>query len=184
MAMPESVALHTERLRVRELALDDVPAFLAFASDPEVVRHLSFSPTSEAEARALIATAIDAQASDPRTTYALAIEERSTGTLVGSCGLDVAVGPSNVAELYYVLRRESWGRGYATEAARAVLEFGFGQLRLHRIWAHASPDNPASSRVMEKAGMAYEGRVRGVMLRDGRWHDAFQYAILEGDPRR
>ena len=181
--MPESVALHTQHLRVREFSPDDVPAFFAFSSDPEVVHHLAFSPTSEAEARALIATAIDAGAAEPRTAYALAIEEHSSGTLVGSCGLDVAADPSSAAELYYVLRRESWGRGYATEAARALLDFGFSTLGLHRIWAHASPDNPASLRVMEKAGMTYEGRVRGVMLSDGCWHDAFQYAILEDDPR-
>ena len=74
--------------------------------------------------------------------------------------------------------------GYGTEAAAALIDYGFQNLSLHRIWAQAAPENEASLRVLEKLGMTYEGLVRGIVLKDGRWRDAHQYSILEDDPRR
>jgi len=68
---------------------------------------------------------------------------------------------------------------YATEAARALLTFGFGQLRLHRIFATCDPANTASARVLEKIGMQREGLLREHEWVKGRWRDSFLYAILD-----
>ena len=181
--MPKPVLLTTERLVIREFSGADLGAFLALAADPEVVRYLTFGAVTEAEAAALLDSALAAQRAEPRMSYALAVIERSTGGLIGSAGLELSVDPPSSAETYYAIRKDSWGMGYATEATHAVMDYGFRTLGLHRIWAHAVPGNRASIRVMEKAGMSYEGLTRGVILLNDVWHDAVQYAILDSDPR-
>ena len=182
--MPTVVHIETARLTVREFTPSDVPAFHAFASDPDVVRHLAFGPTSPAESQAMVDWAVASQAAAPRTSYALAVADRSTREIIGSCGLLLAEDPPSGAETYFVIRKASWGMGYGTEAAAALIDYGFQNLSLHRIWAQAAPENKASLRVLEKLGMTYEGLVRGIVLKDGRWRDAHQYSILEDDPRR
>ena len=81
----------------------------------------------------------------------------------------------------YVFRRDAWGNGYATEAAKALAASGFGQLGMHRIYAHCDVDNVASARVLEKAGMQREGLLRQHMLIRGRWRDSYLYAALEDE---
>ena len=79
----------------------------------------------------------------------------------------------------FIGERSSWGRGYATDAVRARTRFAFGELGLHRIEGHTM--NPAMRRVYEKAGYRHEGVARAKFWRDGRWHDADLFAILEQD---
>ena len=81
-------------------------------------------------------------------------------------------------EVGYSFARDCWGQGYATEALRAVLQFGFDTLRLHRIEAQHEVDNPASGRVMEKCGMQCEGVLRGRVFNKGHFSDVKLYAIL------
>ncbi len=87
------------------------------------------------------------------------------------------------AEVGYWVAREAWGRGLATDAVRGVIAFAFGELGLHRVDAHHFVENPASGRVMQKAGMRSEGRRRGAVIRAGVPRDVEEYAILETDPR-
>ena len=91
--MPTVVHIETARLTVREFTPSDVPAFHAFASDPDVVRHLAFGPTSPAESQAMVDWAVASQAAAPRTSYALAVADRSTREIIGSCGLLLAEDP-------------------------------------------------------------------------------------------
>ena len=86
-------------------------------------------------------------------------------------------------DLGYDLAPRYWGRGYATEAARAIVRFGFEELGLHRIWSWCIADNVASARVMEKVGMRLEGRQRDKERFKGRWWDRLLYAILEDEWR-
>jgi ribosomal-protein-alanine N-acetyltransferase len=181
--MPADVIRATQRLLIRELAPEDRDEFYVITSDPEVIRHLAFGVTSPAESLALLDYAIASRGEPSRASFAFAVEETATGRLVGSCGLNLAPDDARSAEIYFVFRRASWGSGYATEVACAVLDFGFGELGLHRIWGHAMVGNGASVRVMERSMMAREGMARGVILSDGQWHDAVQYAILDSDPR-
>ena len=87
-----------------------------------------------------------------------AVTLRPAGTLLGAAGLRID-DEDQRAELGYWIGRPFWGQGYCTEAARAVLQFGFEQLGLNRIFAHHFVRNPASGRVMQKLGMAHEGRL-------------------------
>ena len=91
-----------------------------------------------------------------------AVEERTTGTFIGQCGLRPANSMDENAgseiDLGYHFARASWNKGFATEAAIAVLAHGLGPLGLDSIMAVAAPENVGSWRVMEKAGMRYEGQ--------------------------
>jgi len=81
-------------------------------------------------------------------------------------------------EIWYLVEPESWGKGVATEAARQMLDCGFGELGLHRIWATCLPENPASSRVLEKAGMRKEGFLVKNLKIHGEWKSSFLFAML------
>ncbi len=83
------------------------------------------------------------------------------------------------ADIGYELAGAQWGQGYATEAARALVHFGFTRLRVHRIWAACVAENSASAHVMEKLGMQLEGRQREKEYFKGRWWDTLVYSILE-----
>lgn len=102
---------------------------------------------------------------------------RGGGELCGSCGLMINARDAN-AELGYWIGRPYWGRGYATEAAREVVRYGFEQLWLHRIHAAHFGTNPASGRVLTKTGMTYEGTRREHHRKWGDYEDRVEYGLL------
>ncbi len=89
----------------------------------------------------------------------------------------------NSAEVWFKLNPRYWGKGYATEALTVLINFGFNNLKLHRIGAGCAVDNKASARVLEKVGMQHEGRHRKILPLKSGWSDNFEYAILESDLR-
>jgi RimJ/RimL family protein N-acetyltransferase len=119
----------------------------------------------------------------PRIAYHLAIVLRATDRLIGGCRIEIRNAASVSGDIGYVLASDAWGRGYATEATRALLDFGFQGLALHRIWATCDVENRASARVLEKIGMEQEGHLRQNVRRKGEWRDSYLYAILEPEWR-
>jgi hypothetical protein len=101
-----------------------------------------------------------------------------TDRLIGRCGLGIRDSEIGEAVLWYTLHPTYWGRGYTTEAALAIVDFGFRELRLHRIWADCDPANIASCRVIEKIGMRREAHLRENAKIKGKWVDSLIYAIL------
>src|SRR5947209_440573 len=142
--------LTTERLLLREFREDDWPAVLAYQSDPLYLRYYSWTSRSEEEVRDFVAVFLTQQREQPRMRFQLAIEIRSEHRLIGNCGIRVDRPQSRQANIGFELDSRWWGRGLATEAARAILEFGFGELGLHRVWAECVAENIGSSRVLEK----------------------------------
>ena len=175
------VALRTERLVLREFAPDDWEALHAIESRPEVARYQSFAPRTPDESRLYVREAIHGAADDPRLTYDLAVAIASEDRLIGRCGLGISDAEPREAMLWYTLHPDEWGRGYTTEAARAIVDFGFRMLGLHRIWADCDPANVASWRVLEKLGMRREGHLRENAWVKGEWVDSLIYAILDRD---
>jgi Acetyltransferases, including N-acetylases of ribosomal proteins len=171
------IALKTERLLLREYTPDDWPAVLAYASDPEVLRYRAAAPATEADVKASLARLQEQRRAQPRSRFELAVALQGSGAVIG--WLPILLGREfEDAEIGWTLARAHWGRGYATEAARAGLAFAFETLGLHRVWARCQPENVASWRVMEKLGMRREGHfVRCQRIRD-RWVDNYFYAIL------
>ncbi len=143
--------LETARLRLRPFAADDVTPMVELLSGHEVLRYFprTDAPGPERVAR-MIAHLL---AHWDEYGYGLwAVEQRATGELLGRCGLQYLVETDDV-EIDFILGRPYWGFGYATEAGRASLEFGFTELGAGRIVGITHVDNIASQRVLEKLGM-------------------------------
>jgi [ribosomal protein S5]-alanine N-acetyltransferase len=152
--------LQTERLVIRTLDRRDADAWIAMVSDPEVRRFLppGPAPTMETFERAIESR----HAMEREIGYAMwAVDDSSTGTFIGQCGLRPAKSMDDDAgseiDLGYHYTKTSWSKGFATEAAIAVLAHGLGPIGLENIMAVAMPENVGSWRVMEKAGMRYAG---------------------------
>lgn len=147
--------IETTRLRLRPLREDDAEELSRIFSDPAVVEYSGGrSPTLE-EVRAGIRQHISEHYRDHGYGL-LAAELRDTGELVGRIGfLETEIDATGDAELHYHLAPTAWGDGLATEAARAVLEWGFEEGRLARVVAVIHPENLASRRVAEKCGLTF-----------------------------
>ncbi|MBW3634627.1 MAG: GNAT family N-acetyltransferase [Chloroflexi bacterium] len=171
--------LITERLLLRDFELDDWPALHDVESRPEVARYQSFEPRTVAESRAYVAGACEEAKQETRETYDLAVTLVSEDRLIGRCGMGLTDPDLGEGMLWFTMHPSYWGRGYATEAARGLVDFGFRELRLHRIWADCDPANVASSRVLEKLGMRREGHLRENAWIKGAWADSLIYAILD-----
>lgn len=175
--------LTTPRLRLREFVDDDWPAVLAYQSDPRYLHYYEWQQRTEADAREFVQRFVRWQAESPRLKFQLAITLPGDGRLVGNCGVRLAEAGAQEAELGYEIAPDHWGQGYATEAARAMVEFGFGTLGLHRIWAQCVAENAASQRVLARLGLRPEARLRESQWFKGRWWDTLLYGILEHEWR-
>ncbi|MER7081516.1 Protein N-acetyltransferase, RimJ/RimL family [Saccharopolyspora kobensis] len=149
--------LTTERLVLREFRADDVDLVLELNGDPDVMRYIFAGPPltrSEVVEKMLPGYLSCYQKFGGLGRWA--VLERATDRFVGLFILQPAEGrPSDEAELGYRFHRSAWGKGYATEGAIALLDKGFADFGLRRIFAQAMVVNPGSRRVMEKAGMRY-----------------------------
>ena len=150
------IFLETPRLTLRRLTLDDAEALYQLDSDPEVMRYLSGGPGTPLEMiRDDILPRFIRSFDHARWAGAWAIEERDSGEFAGWLSLRPSDDLARGAELGYRLRRESWGRGFATEAAKALLDCAFAEHGLTRVFGTTYEHNLGSRRVMEKLGMRH-----------------------------
>jgi ribosomal-protein-alanine N-acetyltransferase len=175
--------LLTPRLLLREFEEDDWRATHPYESDPEVVHYQSHGVRTPEESRDYILRVMALARETPRHVYDLAVVLRDGNRLIGRCGMRITDPELREASLWYILHRSQWGRGYITEAARALMDFGFGTLGLHRMWADCDPRNPGSFRVMEKLGMRQEAHFRENGFYKGEWCDSLIYALLDREWR-
>ena len=175
--------LETERLLLRKMRLDDAEAMFAYASDPEVTRYVLFETHRSVEdSESFLRLALEGYEREDFGGWGVVLKD--SGAFVGTCELDAGYVPEHArAELGYVLSREHWGRGLMPEAVRAVIRFGFGRMGLNRVQARCIAENVASARVMEKAGMAYEGTLRESEFIKGAYRDMKLYSILRREYR-
>lgn len=176
-----SLPLETERLILREFEEADRKAVHVYASDPETVRFMTWGPNTEEQTQEFVARAIACRQDEPRRRFELAVIVKADGRLIGACSITVSDPDNRRGWIGYCYNREFWGQGYATEAARAIVGFGFEQLGLRRITATCDTENAASARVLKKAGMRREGLFREDERLRGKWRDTHSYAVLEGE---
>ena len=154
-----STRLETGRLVIRSLEAGDADSWVAMFNDPEVIRFIPGPPRTLETFRAQLEARLAMEADLGYATWA--VEEKSTGRFVGQCGLRPAAtmdpNAGDEIDLGYHFASSSWNRGYATEAVIAVLAHALAALGLDRVMAVAVPENVGSWRVIEKAGMRYEG---------------------------
>ena len=174
--------LETERLILRPMRMSDARDLFAYASDPEVSRHVLWDThRSLRDSRRFLRAALRQYRQGLPGSFAITLRE--SGRMIGTIGFMWINTEYQSAEVGYSLSREYWNRGIMTEALRKVVRFGFEELRLNRIEAQHELTNPASGRVMAHAGMLYEGTLRQRVKNKGHFSDVALYAILKSDER-
>lgn len=170
--------LETERLILRDFVKGDWQAVLAYQSDPLYLRYNHWTERTPETVQEFVGWFLGQQSNVPRIKYQLAIVLKSTDQLIGNCGVRMDAPNSVEADIGYELSPQHWNCGYATEAARTIVDFGFDHFGVHRIWADCVADNVGSAHVLEKLGMKLEGRLRENKYFKGRWWNTLVYAIL------
>ena len=170
--------LTTPRLKIREFRAEDFDALLEIDSDPRVCRYENDILTAD-QVRFRLEGALEWAQVAPRTIYKLALTLPPDERVYGRLSLKINIPVIHEWEIGWTLHPRIWGQGYASEGARALLNYAFTQLGAHRVVAFCHADNAASTRVMERIGMQPEGRLRETIRLNGTWHDELVYGILE-----
>ncbi|MBW4494589.1 MAG: GNAT family N-acetyltransferase [Oscillatoria princeps RMCB-10] len=173
----ELPALETDRLLLRKMTMEDAADMFEYASNPDVAKFTTWRAHKSVEDSELFLRAVmDEYRKHEPSSWG--IEEKFERKLIGTCGF-ANWSPSDFrGEIGYALSRKYWGKGYMTEAVRAAIDFGFRTLQLNRIEARCEIKNIASARVMEKAGMRFEGILRQHAFYKGAFRDLKMYSIL------
>jgi RimJ/RimL family protein N-acetyltransferase len=178
--MEPPLGIETDRLVLRRTVANDADGVFAYASDAEVTRFLTITPRTDITDSVEFLERCDA-AWNAGTSFPLAMVDKSTGGFIGMMELRVSI---HGIELGFARLRSVWGKGYMTEAIQAVVDWGFGDDDVYRVWAYVDVGNVASRRALEKAGMTREGRLH-------RWQihpnsspepaDVYVYAVWRHD---
>lgn len=175
------IRFETERLLIREFTEKDFDTTHDYGKRIEVSEYQSWGPNKEEDTRTFLDGAIDAQSSNPRLSFELAIEEKSSGIHIGGGGMRLKSTPHSEADMGYTLHPDFWGKGYGTEFTKAFVDFVFKHFKLNRIWAIVHTSNIGSYRVLEKSGFQREGVQREGLYVKGNYCDCFLYAVLRSD---
>ena len=170
--------IRTERLLLRDFVSEDWPAVYAYQNDPANVHYYPWSSRLETEVRSSVQRMIDLQNEQPRRKFQLAITLPGSGRLIGNCGIRRKAENDWEADIGYELDPAHWRNGYATEAARAMVDYGFRELGVHRISARCIAENVGSVGVLEGCGLRLEGRLRENEHFKDRWWDTLLYGLL------
>lgn len=171
--------IETERLLLRSFEPEDWRKVFLYMSDPEVIRYLPEEPYAKEDSERFVLTTLERQGERGEWPEMLAVVLKAEDRLIGHMPFPVFSEKYRTREIGWIYDPRYQGQGYATEAALALLRWGFESLGLHRIIATCDPRNRASSRIMEKLGMRREAHfIKDVRLH-GEWCDEYFYAILE-----
>jgi RimJ/RimL family protein N-acetyltransferase len=174
----------TERLVLRPLQRDDVGAFAAYRSDPDVARYQSWDTTySRADAERLVAAQEGVALGDPGPWLQLGAVDRTTGALCGDCAVRVATDQPATAEVGVTFAPATQGSGLATEALGAVVTRLFEHHGMHRVFAEADDRNGAVHRLLERLGFRCEARLVEADWFKGEWTTLRVYACLDRERR-
>ena len=173
--------LQTARLSFRNFTVDDYDSVHAYGSDPEVTRYTAFGPNTPEQTRSFLQLVSAESAQAERANYNFALIHKQTGKLIGSCGLMRTDMNGPQFGLGYVLHKDWWRQGYASEATAELVKFGFGELRAHRLWAHVFVGNAASEKVLRKLGFRYEGCTLQSFFVRNTWFDLQTFGMLRGE---
>ena len=169
----------TERLRLRPLTTADVDALLTYRGRADVCRYLPFEPMTRGVLLGRLRTDLSRTAITVEgQALTLGVELAETGRLIGDLVLFFRSREHAGGELGYVFHPEVAGRGYATEAARAMLDLAFGEFDLHRVIARLDPRNEQSAKLAARLGMRKEAHFVKNEIFKGEWADEVIYAIL------
>ncbi len=172
--------LETDRLRLREVRMEDGPVLQAFQNCESQWRHQAIEPAELADGTLRIHRYMEHRGPDnARRIFVYVAALKSDNALIGQVSLQRS-HPA-IAHLGLCVDEAHAGSGYATEMAERLLAYGFGELGVHRIAADVAVSNAPCIKVLEKLGMTREGVARDCIFAQGKWWTEAKYAILEGD---
>lgn len=167
------------KVALREFHDTDEDDLYALNSDDRVTQWLSYDSRTREQTHTALAGIIDRARQEPRTEYYLAFSRLGGDQVIGAARL--GLNGVNAAKLGFLVHGDHWRKGYASDAARTVITFGFRELGLHRISAAICPENAASIAVVEKLGFQFEGRLRHHVFTNGAWRDSVLYSLLASE---
>lgn len=172
--------LQTQRLTLRKLSPRDAADMFDYAKREDVTRYLTWNPHPDVAYSKEYLEYLQGRYAGGMF-YDWGILDKASGKMIGTCGFTAFNCTHDKAEVGYVIHPDYWGKGLAAEALAKVIEFGFRELRLHRIEAKFMKENARSLRVMEKVGMTFEGYQQEAMFIKGRYVTVGGCAILKSD---
>ncbi len=173
--------IYGERVLLRDVNENDWSDVHQYASQSIVCKYQPWGPNTIKESQTFVNEAIVDLKKNPRTRFVFAIIVKQLEKMIGVVELNIRDGINRNGEVGYIIHPEYWGQGFATEAAKLIVNYSFTELNMHRIYATCDPRNVGSSKVLEKIGMTLEGRMRqDLLLKDG-WRDSLLYSILEDE---
>lgn len=170
--------IETERLILRPHLESDLAGIHEYASDNDVVKFMQWGPNTIDETRFFLDSCIANQNENQteRISYDFAVVRREDDSFLGTVSLRLASPRARAAELGYTYQKRAWGKGIASEAAKRLVDYGFDELGLTRIFATCNPVNYASARVLQKCGLVLEACMKSHMLVKGTWRDTLLFA--------
>ena len=176
-----SLTFETDRLIIRPMQMFDAFDMYSYARLPETSKFLTWSPHSDIEyTKNYLAFIIAKYRAGEFYDFAVTLKGEE-GKMIGTCGFSRIDFSNNIGEIGYVIAPEYQGNGYATEAAKEIIKFGFDRLEFNRIEARYMVGNNASRTVMEKCGLKFEGVARNAMLVKGVYRDIGVCSVLKSE---
>ena len=173
--------IETERLILRPFNCDDLDIIVKLYSDEEIMEYMPLPVLDEETAQKLLNRFAAGWKDTPQIHYEMAVVRRETNEKIGRAEITRNVSEES-AMIGWMLVKSAWGKGYATEIAKALIEYCFRELEVHRVYALCHPDNTASWKVMEKCGMHREAhyiqKCKYVKAGKVRWEDELEYALI------
>jgi len=178
------IEITTDRIKLRLIELLDIDSIHQLHALPETDEYNTLGiPKNIEETKSIIEPWIAENKLNDIKNYTFAIERKLEGKFMGLFGLKLGSKKYNRGEVWYKIHSDYWNKGYATESLKAVINFGFETLQLHRIEAGCAVNNLGSIKVLEKVGMIREGRGRQILPLKSGWSDNFSYSIIKTDKR-
>jgi RimJ/RimL family protein N-acetyltransferase len=184
MEDPSFEQLTSRRLVIRRFIARDADALASYRSDGEVARYQDWEcPYPVSDAKKFIASLHHLAPGTPGTWFQFAVSLAPSDILIGDTALRTRQADARQAELGFTFASAHQGRGYATEAVRAVVQYAFGQLAMHRVFARTDARNLRAQRLLERVGFRREGEFRDSVWFKGAWATDLLYAQLESEWR-
>ncbi|MEO6286498.1 MAG: GNAT family N-acetyltransferase [Dyadobacter sp.] len=172
------VKIETPRLLIREYQAGDLLSIHEYASQPSVVRYEKWGPNAYRDTEGFLRDTQISKNEEPRVTFELGIELKNDGRQIGGCELDISSLDGCAAIMGYIINPLFWNNGYATEAAKALVTFGFEEHNLVVIRGTCDSKNLASQRVLEKTGFVLEKVIPRDFIQKGIMRDTCQYMMV------
>lgn len=176
-AFPE---IETNRLRLREITIEDASSILGYLSDEDVMKYYGLAPFQSIN-DALDEIAWYQSMFNNETGIRWGITLKEQGMVIGSCGFHNMVSQHSRTDIGFVLSKDYWGNGIAFEAVEAILRYGYEQMNFQRIQALIEPANVPSQKLVEKLGFVREGLLRNYKYTNGKFDDYYMYSLLKKD---